>query len=946
MSEQITISENAAPSASAIDAQLAETVSTAPITSEGLLAENSTNDMDPRIVENTVLTNAASIVETTALTEFHDSQATSVFDVKAESLPVHDDNFTFAPGFFRVIERSVPLLNVAFPKTMPTAWPWKRLDILNGLLGQDFIQNKLNYPAFVRYNLEVQLKVLATNFHYGQIMVVWRPAYGPFLKGCWTRDTVDSNDIKFSYPASSWDPCGPYDSVYTASQLPHQVLPITAGTSATISLPWTLNYQYVRTQWLVEPNYHIGYLDIYLLTPILPTDIDSPRLQVFGRFKDIMGFGYRSVQPTSLADNNAHIKRIRYVTSGTYTQADPYVDATPIAYSGQLVVQDDISLSTVYVADLWSSYLANWRVYPPWDIAAASEIKVDESSSKSSKLKSLRERPRHSEKEEKETVQAGHYKEEQQMTSGGVLYNTWTKAVATANTIATFIGSGLQALGLSKPPMPENPQRFFMVAPPLASSVAPDFTVSTSMDQVALCSSQPSDHPDVAMLAKMAEIPTYLGYYQFSEQQKQYSAWYTITTSPFFNKSRAFAMTTGGYIAKSFQFWRANFKYRLHFSSSSFVNARFAVMVKYLDENVPLPGIVPTQYVEVKGDIVVEGEVPYLHPAPWSVTYGNFVERMRVSLTIQLLDDIVTWKADQATPIMCSIWISWPGLQVAGPYRAVETGIPWGMAHGVDPLPTKGKAKSGNEFWERNHEEIQSQELPGKTSNHPPEDYGMNDIPQSVYHLAKRYVEGRGGSFTPFAPYMTLASINTSADYLITYQPINAQFAVLFRWVRGSANLVTDSTIFSIDDFIATPVKRQHHTMIGWHNFAKSAKEYLTQCNTRPYLKRMEGGIIAHRQPFRSNLPFVSAPHCVWYFSANDGVPTFGNISVGSMAEAWRAEVLDTFLFSMTANEPSVPFSYSYGDDLCYRQWMGIPIQVKLETATLQDFLWGPTRVV
>lgn len=953
MSEQITISENAAPTASAIAAQVAETVSSAGTTGEGLSSENPSSDIDPRIVENTVLTNAATIVETTALTEYHDSQQTSVLDIPYDALPTLDENFTFAPGFFRVIERSVPLFNEILPQTTPAAWPWKRLDILNGLLGQDFIQNKLNYPVYVRFNLEVQIKVLATNFHYGQIMVVWRPAYCPFLKGCWRRDTVNPNDMCLNYPPGTWDPFGPYDSVFTASQLPHQVLPITAGTSATISLPWTLNYQYVRTQWMTEPNYHIGYLDIYLLTPILPTDIDSPRIQVFGRFKDIMGFGYRSVEALTANNSNAYIKRIRYITGDRpLYQKDPYVDATPYDVNLRMSL-NTLDWKTMNVLPVNHNTVGETRVFKPWDVMAhaagpTSVVKVKSPSKK--KLADLRDRSRTPPKDKpSETIQAGHYKEEEAMSRGGALYQTWTKIVSTANSVASFIGSGLQALGLSKPPMPENPQRFFMVSPPLASSVAPDFTVSTSMDQVALCQSQPSDHPDTVMIANMAAIPTYVGYIQFGPQYKSKSQWFNITSAAWFDANYALATTPAGYIATNFQFWRANFKYRLHFSSSSFVNARFSVTVKFLDNNTPAPGIVPTQYVEVKGDIIVEGEVPYLHPAPWSTTYGNYVENMRVGLTITLLDDVVTWRADQQPPILCGIWISWPGLQVAGPLCPVELGIPWGFAHGIDPLPTRRKACFIAEE-DMTREVLQSQELPGKTSTHPPLAYGMNDIPQSVYHLSKRYVEGRGSSFTPFAPYMALCGYarNASPNYLMTYQPINTKFAVLFRWVRGSANVVTDGTDFSIDDYAAPPENegRFHHTMIGWHNFAKSEQEYFTEMTTRPYLKRVQGSIIAHRQPFRSNLPFVSGPHVIWTFSANDGIPAWANISVGSMSEQWRVEVLDTFLFHMKADQAVIPFSYAYGDDLCYNQWMGVPILIKLEKESLRDFLWGPTRPV
>lgn len=953
MSEQnVTISENAAPPRSAIDAQLVETVTTAGVNQEGLASENPVMGLDPTVIDNTVLTNAAAVVETTALTEYHDSQKTTFYDVNYESLGILDENFTFPPGFFRVVERSVPLFTAAFPNTDPTPMPWKRLDILSGLLGQDFIQTKLNYPCYIRFNLEVQLKILATNFHFGQIMVVWRPAYAPFLKGEWGTNADTGGDWRVNYPPGTWMPYGPYDTVFTASQLPHQVLPITAGTSATISLPWTLNYQYVPTRIMTAPSYHIGYLDIYLLTPILPVDIDPPRLQIFGRFKDIMGFGYRSVESASVANTNSHIRRVRY-TLGEITQANPYVDATPIDSSTFAVIFNYCNLSRLNSEPLSRNTGQYWTLFAPWDtntrqVAESQEIVTK--GRKKNKLILLRDRSRSVETESKccEKIQAGRYGEEQSMEKGGLLYNTWTKWVRTANSVATFIGSGLQALGLSKPPVPENPLRMFMVPPPIASSVVPDFTVSTSFDQVAVVENKPEDEPDVIMFEKMAAIPMYMGFFNFSPTAKTYSRWFTPMSVVWALNQNAFVLTPAGYIVQKFQFWRANFKYRLHFSSSSFVNARFSVTVTLMDDNVPDPGIVPTQYVEVKGDIVVEGEVPYLYPTPFSYSFGPRENSFRVRVVISLLDESVTWKADQAAPILMSLWISWPGLQVAGPYSYLETGIPWGPSRDIMPLPTIVEEKANTLAENVEREVLESQTLPGKTENAPPRQYGMNDIPTSVYHLSKRYVEGRGTSFTPFAPYMCVARTpqGTRAEVLVTYNPINTYFAALFRWVRGSANVLTTGTGYSMDDYVANPTVHPYHTMIAWHNRAMDQKAFLRETCTRPYLRRFGEGMIAHRQPYRSNLPYVSGPHVCWSMNDNfDPTPDWADVQVRSMAEAYYVESLDTFVFDLPANEPVVPFSYSFGDDLSYKQWMGVPVLCKFVDSSVDNFLWGPTSV-
>lgn len=355
---QKTDSDLVAPSLSTVVAQEGATISTAQTSQSGLATETMPDSLSAAVVDNTVLTNASANVETTALTEYHDAQTTqnSVVPIKLSTLLM--GTLCFLLAFFRVIERSVPLLTTDIPQTDPSVFPFLRLDLLSGLLGLDFIQNKLNYPAFVRYNLEVQVKILATNFHFGQVMLVWRPAYAPFLKGYRTGLDMKSKALVLHFPTAEWDPMGPYDMVTTASQLPHQILPITAGTSATMELPWTLNRQYVPTREMCHPSYHIGYLDVYLLTPCLPVDIDKPKIQIFARFKDIMGFGYRSVQEMTVADSTAVIPRCRYAQKGL-ANIDSYINAIPLELNADTLEFHTPDLTKM---DLYAPQRAGWMV--------------------------------------------------------------------------------------------------------------------------------------------------------------------------------------------------------------------------------------------------------------------------------------------------------------------------------------------------------------------------------------------------------------------------------------------------------------------------------------------------------------------------------------------------------------------------------------------------------
>lgn len=913
-----------APSLSTVVAQEEVAISQPQEGYNGLAQETIPDTLDSSIIENTVLTNASSNVETTALTEYHDAQTTQRAIVPYKGVDIVDANFVFPPGFFRVIERSVPLLTVNLPLLEPDVWPFLRLDILSGLLNLDFIQNKLNYPAFVRFNLEVQVKILATNFHYGQILLVWRPAYAPFLKGTWSGLDMSKDVISLKFFDAEWDPMGPYDSVYTASQLPHQILPITAGTSATMELPWTLNRQYVPTKEMCHPSYHIGYLDVYLITSVLPVDIDPPKIQIFARFKDIMGFGYRSVQNMRVSNSSAIIRKCYYHQSG-----QPNINGSIVA------VPKNRAQNTVAIAGpkIWGvNFDAPKLTDPTWNLVRHWPV------TRMSLKDYLSRKKKESFDLGSEVLQSGNIWEYNAMQKGSLLSEATTKITKTANAIASFIGSGLAMLGLSKPPTPEMPMRIYEVAPPLASSVCPDFTISTGINQVSLVKNSSDDHPEQILFDKMAAIPTYMGYDIFNNNSRTFQKWFGVRTCRHHVEKGFVIHTPGSLIASRFEYWRANFYYKLHFSSSSFVNARFAVMIEYFDDGELQQGIVPTQYVEVKGDIVVEGEVPFLHPQPWaSTTDPSGATPFR--LTVTMIDDPVSWKADQFPPIVMSVWYSWKGLQVAGMSAPIEYGVLWGFASSLFPIPQVNDTETQIT---KAMETFESNDLPGKVPALPPVDCGMNDIPLSAYHLAKRYVEGRGASFTPFAPFFMLGSLPSSsrnATYLLTYAPINAMFMKCYRWVRGSANLLVDNVSVCMDEY-GPPEDNKFHQMIG-QTWSSNKYDFHRLCQSRPYLKKFGQKLLAIRQPYRSNVPYVSGPH-VFITSISDTL-SYSNMRTYSMAESLKGEVLDTFNFSQDdeSSRAAIPFSFSYGDDICYKQWLGCPTMALLNQQNLSEILWG-----
>lgn len=288
--------DDAAATAAEVVQQVLDSVTANEIEGEsGLDAVATTPPDSAEVVDDTVLTAAEENSMTSALTRYVDVQKTHDVVYPLHGLKIADPAFVFPRGYFDVVERSIRICTIRPPLIEPTGLPFVRIDIANALLSRDYIRSKFSYPVYIRYNLEVQVRLLATNFHYGQLMVVWRPAYAPLMNCAWSA-SGDEILCRFGAGANTVVSAPTaYDYVWTASQLPHKVLPVTAGSTVTLACPWSINRQYAPTRDMMGVPWHPGFLDIYCLTPLLPADIDRIAVQVFGRFKDCVGLGYRAV---------------------------------------------------------------------------------------------------------------------------------------------------------------------------------------------------------------------------------------------------------------------------------------------------------------------------------------------------------------------------------------------------------------------------------------------------------------------------------------------------------------------------------------------------------------------------------------------------------------------------------------------------------------------------
>nr|QKN88988.1 MAG: polyprotein [Picornavirales sp.] len=927
-----------APEASVgeIMSEIASDVPTPTTDSEGLADVSRETSSNEEVVSGTVITDAVVTHQVSGLTHYLDTQEHINVEVPGSVSSVVDPNFVFPKGYFAPCERSLPVYSNAIPSSAD-AYPIIRLDPLNFLVKKDFIASKLIYAQQIRFNMEIQIRILATNYHYGQLLCVFRPAYHPFLKGERKDETAILDDDKvwheWKLVPSNWAHQGPFDTAFSASTLPSHVLSITAGQSLTFRVPWSLPYQYVPTYAMTMPRYHFGILDIYAITPILPTDCDSPIIEVFARLCDIEGYGYHSLREYC-GDAKYKIKYWQYKTwSGgdeSYVKI-PFPIPSVGAYVKDLEIKTAQQQTGLGVLDPPS--MIREKVVGRWNGG-------------------VRDGPEKQEGVPKEIAQAGEVAAIEQDTSTHVVPGPFSQ-------LRTAIGGVMQQLGLCKPPL-SAPETTVITAPSLTNSVAPDITRSTGYDMSGLLQYPRSRHSDKTQLETLAATPMYVGFFRLSKVTDTVELPLNVMNA--IRQTNTYQCTPYSYIAQRFRFYRGSYHYKIHFSSSSFVNARVAVTVHRFgtdDER----GLLPTQFVEVKGDTIVEGDVPFLHPSIWARTRDKTFTWF---VTVKLIDPPVAYKKDMAPPIVASVWLSMRGMQVCQPDSSILSGIPWGFNYYFEgthpPTPqvilsrgTPGliaarpgviRLKTGDviHMFDDPGEKAQAGELPGVSYYNRSLHEGSVDIPTSVYHIAKRYALTRCTMLSPFCAPMVMSRDKNglyTQHYAFTFHLNPTYFAALFRWVAGSACLISGAHDMIFDyPLVGTEYEQIMHD----HKTFKKVEEFFLSGGLHPVANKMGENMIAIRQPFRSDIPFISGPHLTLYDTHENSIGGCHAVTMHRYHKPYEA--IQGFFMSRGVKKGSsaianYSLAWCFGDDLCYNQFLGIPIQNLLDQDTLAKALFG-----
>lgn len=197
-------------------------------------------------------------------------------------LPPLDSCFEWDASYCKQLERPYVMGQFSLPTTNASNVPFKRFVTTSAFVNKTYLYSRMNQALYFRCGVEVEIKVLSTKFHYGQLMVLFRPGY--FLNQ--TRVLLtDTQRLKCSYVSA-------YDHISVASMCPHAIISLTGQTSTVLKLPWHFPLNYVPFDVEKEWAYDLGCLDIYMLTSAYPTDIDRPEIVVIGHLTDVRLFGY------------------------------------------------------------------------------------------------------------------------------------------------------------------------------------------------------------------------------------------------------------------------------------------------------------------------------------------------------------------------------------------------------------------------------------------------------------------------------------------------------------------------------------------------------------------------------------------------------------------------------------------------------------------------------
>jgi hypothetical protein len=203
-----------------------------------------------------------------------------------EYVPVMDAPFEWPRTYCEQVERELVIHTQALKDWAKNAIPYLRIVPLWKILASDYVWEKLRWAGYMRFSLQIKIRVVATKFHYGALMAVFRPAF----HGTQKCDSIEADNRTA------------YDSIWSGSQCYHKIISITGNQTENVIIDWHYPYQYIPTDLVMEAPWKATVpdfvtLDLYSLTEIMPmtVDMDPPEIIVLAKLRNLRLFGYTQV---------------------------------------------------------------------------------------------------------------------------------------------------------------------------------------------------------------------------------------------------------------------------------------------------------------------------------------------------------------------------------------------------------------------------------------------------------------------------------------------------------------------------------------------------------------------------------------------------------------------------------------------------------------------------
>jgi len=920
--------------------------------------------------------------ETTAeygLTQFQDLGVPSTLTSTGLETPIVDEAFEVPSAYLNMVERPYRIGTIKLASTVGTQFPIGRWDVVGVLTNVEYVARKLTTAVYVRYNLNIQIRVIATKFHYGLLMAVWRPNY---LGGLATYKTtiVEGVSVDYKLPVTSSGGLATgysaYDHVVTASTTDPIYISITGNTTTAMTIPWCLPYQYVPTTEMNLPRYNFGVLDIYALTDIGPADFDPASVLVYANFTNVRGFGYVNENDVKIMKVLTPVLPLPALQVGTAQKVAPNawefgirthnivvgvkaaattrqnevvgLGRKPHTIEGDPEPEDhevpaqETKVLIGYTEPRVSKFYCDVCQVGVTSIAALENHRLGKKHLKRSKfvptewscdickqnmpnmesyldhLLGFRHHQMNLHIRNQGGIVEGEEKQHENpesliMTGVKQIGSTVAGVVGAVTSILAPFSSILGAFGLSRPPSENQIKPMALVPPNIMSSVGLDPSMGFTFNANTLIPVPPEEQ---TMIETLCRRPAYMGFLTTTTNTLM-TEFMSIDPRMSLNVTKfddgyvgpAVGFPAGFVVDSRYKFFRCATKITVRFFSSAFVCCRFAVSISYttsISQN-RMETFLPTKLVDVQGDTTVELHVPFLRETPWIDIESG---RPLVSLGIRQLTSIASPEATETRPIYIAVFAGFPGLQVSGPCLGIASDVAYAKCTFIGTGTGLVPASSGV---------IEGDEMPLAKFVPKEMEWGMNDIPLSLKHIAKRMlpVASRTGELfvCPWAPGPMV--LNNDAGSFRTMYALEEPFclypsvAELFRWYRTSITVYNAPTNFNAvgAEWTAGFRYASAGSPAGWDGVAHTAPG------------RMGEHLPLVRLPFCYNGFYLPTPRTVWRgvkISTPDTSSSYADTSLGPIL---RPQNFHTKAISDTSST-----YFGAADDFDARTFIGVPM--------------------